>query len=266
VVAATIDIAGSIGPHLVPQDLWPNYQRFIRKVYGAHARELGWVPKPGESEDVRLLRPLVVGLVANRGDDPEIVEQGAALARNWLDDRTAIDPEMLPAALRTAARHGGKPLYDRMLAELKKSTDARERQRLLGGLAGFNSSELVKANFDLLLSGQVDPREGTVLLFAPLDNQDTRDLPFGLIRANYDQLVARLPRTSGTDYGASLPISGEAFCDAGHRKQVEEFFKDRSAKTTGGTMVLANTLETIGQCIALQDAQQAGVAAFLRAY
>jgi hypothetical protein len=41
----------------VPRDLMPNYQRFLRKNFGARAHELGWIGPPAESDEKRLLRP-----------------------------------------------------------------------------------------------------------------------------------------------------------------------------------------------------------------
>src|SRR5207244_5769442 len=41
---------------IVPDELHPNFARFIRTMFGARARQLGWVPAPGEGDDPRLLR------------------------------------------------------------------------------------------------------------------------------------------------------------------------------------------------------------------
>ena len=60
VVQRPIDLAFAPQSHLVPDNLMPNYRRFLLKNFQARAHELGWTPKPGESDDIRLLRPSLV--------------------------------------------------------------------------------------------------------------------------------------------------------------------------------------------------------------
>ncbi len=264
VASTTIAIVEGVGYQLVPENLRPNYQRFVRKVYGPRAHEMGWTSKPGESDDARLLRPELIGLVANEGEDPELVAQAVELARKWLDNHSAVEPDMVGVALNTAARHGDKALYDRMTALLKKTGDPHEHQDLLGALGSFRDPELVKANFQMLLNGEVDPRESLGLLFGPLGDPATRSLPFELVRDNYDALAAKLPSAADSDYSAFLPNVAGGFCDVQHRAEVAGFFKDRSAKAVGGPRILAHTLEAIDQCIAIRGAQQAGVSEFLK--
>ncbi|HVX66058.1 MAG TPA: M1 family aminopeptidase [Bryobacteraceae bacterium] len=264
VVTSTISIVQSVGFQLMPEELRPNFQRFIRKVYGARARELGWSSKPGESDEVRLLRPELISLVANQGEDAELIAEASRLARQWLDDRNAVQPDMVGVVLSTAAAHGDQALYERMLAELNRSSDAREHQELYGALGAFRSPAIVKSNFQLLLDGKADPREGIGMLFGPLYNYATRALPFELVRAHYDQLVARLPRAADSDTSAALPTLGAAFCDSSRRAEVASFFKERMARAVGGPRNLAHALETVDQCIAIRGAQEAGIAAFLK--
>ena len=266
VVEMTIGIVAGIGDTLVPEDLRPNYQRFVLKTYGQRARELGWLPKPGDSDDVRLLRPELVGFVADDGDDPALVRQAAELARKWLDDYNAIPEDVVSRVLGAAAMHGNRELYDRFAAELAKTEDSQVREEILGAMARFRDPALIKQNFNLLLRGEIDPREGMGLLYGPLGDVETRAIPFELVRANYDQLVARLPSTVDSDMAATLPEVGASFCDERSRGEVASFFKDRAAKASGGPRMLAQALESIGQCIAIRKLQEPSVAAFLRNY
>jgi alanyl aminopeptidase len=266
VVSSSIDVVEGIGRNLVSPSLEPNYRRFVRKVYGARARALGWTPKPGESDDASLLRPELVRFVAVEGDEPELSAAAGHLASTWLRDRSGIAPGMLGAVLETAAVHGGRPLYDRMTAELSKVRSPAERRALLGAIGAFRDPAIVKANFALLLKGEVDLREGRALLLAPLRTAATRALPFDLVRDNYDQLVSTLPSGGMGEMAARLPVIGSAFCDDRRRGEVEAFFKDRVAKTTGGERILAQILESIDQCIAIRKAQEPGVAQFLRSH
>jgi alanyl aminopeptidase len=266
VVSTTIRIVSWAGYNLTPPDLKPNYQRFVRKVYGPRAQDLGWTPKPGEKDDAHLLRPELVPFVADDGADPVLIAEALRLSSKWIEDRSGIAPGMIDAVLETAAAHGDRPLYDRMAAALAKTTEPTDRRALFAGMAAFRDPAIIKANFDLLLKSETDLREAAGLLFGPLQDPETRAIPFELVRDNYDQLIAKLPNGLLGEFAGYLPMAGRAFCDEKRRAEVEAFFKDRSTKTTGGARILAQTLESVGQCIAIRQAQEPSVAEFLRGY
>jgi len=266
VVSTTIHMVSGIGNNMVPTDLKSNYERFVNQVYGPRAHELGWTPKSGETDDAHLLRPELVQFVANDGADAALGAEAVRLATKWLEDRSLIAPGMLNAVLATAAAHGDRALYESMTAALPKTTDPAERRALLGGLAAFRDPALIKADFELLLKGEIDFRESAGLLFGALQYPETRAIPFEVVRDNYDQLISKLPEGLLGEFAGYLPVVGRAFCDQEHRDEVAAFFKDRSTKTNGGTRILAQTLESIDQCIAVRKAQEPSVAEFLKGY
>jgi alanyl aminopeptidase len=243
IVGSTVSIVAGIDSYLVPDELRPNYIRLIQKYYGARARELGWQPKPGEDDDTRLLRPTLLNLVANVGEDRTLIAEAGKLANRWLDDHKGISPDLVSLVLSTAARYGDRSLYDRFRAELAKTRDEKQRGQLISAISSFRDPEIAQANFDLFLAGELDARESFGLLFGPLGDPKTRQAPFQLVKQNYDRIVAKLPQMVGTDLSAYLPLSA-----------------------TGGPRMLAQALERISLCSARREAQQAEVAAFLRQY
>jgi len=70
VVTKTLRIVGDLGDHLVPDNLKPNYRRYMSDQYKQRAQQLGWKAKPGEDDDSHLLRPEIVGVVAEQAEDP----------------------------------------------------------------------------------------------------------------------------------------------------------------------------------------------------
>ncbi len=131
VVEGAMALAGAPREHLVPENLEANYQRFVLKNFQARARELGWIEKAGESDDVRLLRPHLLRMVATLGDDQTLAKQARELTDKWFSDPRAIQPDMLGSVLDTAAYYGDKNLLERFLAQYKKTQDRQERQRIL---------------------------------------------------------------------------------------------------------------------------------------
>lgn len=263
IVTSAADLAGSVDAHLVPDSLRPAYQRYICDTFGARARQLGWKPRPGESEDDRLLRPVLVALVARTGEDRQLIGEAQQLARAWLEDHSAVRAEVVNAVLNTAAQFGGATLFDRFLAAAKAEKGLRDRQRLISALGSFRSPVLAGRALALILDTAFDPRETVHLLFAPLQYEATRDLPFEFVQKNFDALVARLPRGVGSDAGAMLPDVGSAFCSREKHDEVKAFFADRIRHFTGGPRNLAQVLESIDVCAAVAKAQTPSVAEFL---
>lgn len=266
VTGAAVSIAAGIEQHLVPDELRPNYARFIEKSFGRRAHELGWMAKPGEDDDTRLLRKTLLDLVAGPGADKQLRAEAVRLARKWLDDHRAVDSEIAGDVLKLAARDGDLALWERVVAAAKKTRDEKERGRILGAMGSFKDPAIVKRNFELLVSGQFDIRQAMALLTGPLEYPETRALPFEFVKTHYDAIAARMPGEMGFDYKAMLPVVGSGFCSLERRSEVESFFKDRAAKATGGPRILAQVLERITQCNAMRSAQQASVAEFLRRY
>ncbi len=143
--------------------------RFIRQEFGEKALALGWLAKPGDTDDTRLLRQKLVPFVAGTGEEKELIEQAEMLARQWLETRRGIAPEMLEPVLRIAAEFGNRDLFNSLRTAAIQEREHHVREVLLEALGSFRNPELARASLDLLLSKDFDPRESFYpLLFGPL--------------------------------------------------------------------------------------------------
>src|SRR5690606_20431781 len=66
---AGMAMLGLLRPDVLPGEWLPHYERLLRAVVVPRARTLGWKPRPGESEDTRRLRQLLVTTAARSGRD-----------------------------------------------------------------------------------------------------------------------------------------------------------------------------------------------------
>jgi cytosol alanyl aminopeptidase len=267
VLARALDTA--VWPHdnLVPPALIPNYQRFLRKNFQPRARELGWVPKIGEPDDVRLLRPDLVSAVAIYGGDETLAKQARELTGRWFEDRAAISPDVTASVLTTAAYYGDVALFRRFLAAFQKTEDHQQKQRLLGAMAAFRDPAAVQAGLQAVLSGAIRLVDGfPLLLGAGRESPQTRKMPFEFLQAHFDEIMKGHPSIFGVDLGTYLPNVGATFCDAQSRNELQTFFGPRVEQYPGAPRALARVLEGIDLCIAGKTAQEPGVAAFLKRY
>jgi cytosol alanyl aminopeptidase len=263
VVEASLGIVKRVDD-MVPAALRPRYERFIQQYYGERARQLGWRSRPGESDDIKELRPDLLGLVAQEGNDRALATEARTLVERWLQDRSAIEPELVSTALVVAAYHGDAALFDKVYAAARatragaKGGERQERSRLLSTLAAFRDPALVDRALAIGLSGEFEPREAMVLLQAPFRQAETRARGHSFWKTHYDQIAGRLPEGMRAGPVRSLV----SLCDEQYRPDIESFYRPRLSRLAGGPRVINQTLEQLTLCAQARKAQSPGVAAF----
>lgn len=265
VISNALNLALSFRAHAVPEGMEPNYQRFLQRNFDARARKLGWAPKPGESENVTLLRSDIVPAMATYGGDQELAKTAEDLARQWLQTGSGVNPNMLASALSTAAFYGGEGLYQQYMRKLTASHDDQVRRRLLRAMADFRDAAVLHAGMEAVLNGKISFIEGGGLLFAGQQFKATRSIAFDFVKQHWDAIVSKMPR-EGFSFGTVLPRVGGAFCDASQRSEYVAFFEPRLAQIPEGRRAYRNTLESIDTCIATRKAEEPDVRAFLQQY
>jgi alanyl aminopeptidase len=253
---SVLGLVFSVREAMLPEDLRPGFARFVTMTFGKRTRALGFAPRAGEDEETSLLRPALVALLAERGDDKPLIAEASTVAQRWLDDPAAVPQDVATTALMITARRGGRPLFERIRAELKKSNHTQRRNALLSALANFRDPALANESLALMLGDELDPRERMRMLWR---DERTLDLSLAFVDRNF---LALRGRVSGEAMGA-MPNTFEGFCDEGHREAVSRVFKDRVSDLVGGPRNLAQALESISLCAAQRRAQESSLRAFL---
>jgi alanyl aminopeptidase len=162
--------------------------------------------------------------------------------------------------LGIAARNGDRAFFDRLRTAAKAEKERKDRNQLLGAMGGFRDPEIAKLAMSIALTDEFDARDSMTLVWGALGEEETRELADQFIKSNLDTFLARLPRNSGAGF---IGI-GAGFCDAAHRDDAAAFFKDKAPTYLGGPRSLARMIERADLCIARKQANEAGVAAFLK--
>ena len=88
----------------------------------------------------------------SEGNDRALAAEARTLVERWLQDRSAIEPELVSTALGVAAYHGDAALFDKLYAAARatraggKGGDRQERSRLLGDAGGVPRSGAGRAD------------------------------------------------------------------------------------------------------------------------
>jgi hypothetical protein len=245
---------------LVPENLEPNYARFIRKQFGKKARSLGWSTKKSDDSAKRSLRTQLLRLVGHEGGDKQIRAQARKLAERILKKPETADSDLAGTALSLAAEDGDLALYDRYLALAKSTKNRQLKSALLVGMGAFKQPELLKRNLELSLGDEFSMREVGALLQVPMADPKRRQAVWDFVKTNYDALSAKLPRLARS----YLIFTLVPFCDAEHLTEAKSFFTPKLEEIPGGKRTLAQAEEQMELCIAQRKAKQPSVVDFLK--
>jgi len=247
---------------LVPEAARASYQRAIRQLFGAAARKLGLNPRRGEPEDAALLRPTLVALVADQGDDAALLAEARRLSERWLGDHAAIAPELVDTVLHLAATRGDRALHERLLAALRAAKALQDRRRLVDALGAFRDPQLVGEQLALILGDELALTETIDLLDAAAAWRGTRELAWSFMVAHFDELARRLPKER---VGALLEL-GLGACTRAKRDETAAFFATRKNDVLGGPRDLAQILDRFDLCVAYRARHTPSLTKFLERY
>ncbi len=245
-VIGAVGFAGKRG--FFSAEALPKYAAYVRQTFGGRARSLGFTEKKGEPEDARILRPKLLELVGDQGEDTQLRGEARKIADRWLANHQATSPELASTALFLAALDGDAAFFDKLHAAAKAEGDRVERQRILAAMGDFRDPRLVEQGFQIYLSDEFDPREAIALVWGPSYDPRTREAATQFVRQSFDAVVSKMPR----DYGAGLASIAGGFCDDAHTQVLEEYFRPRVRAFPGGDRRFAQTLEQVRQCAAFK--------------
>ena len=255
--------AGSGREDWLPPAAVPRYRAWVKRTYGPSARKAGFAPRKGDTDDDKAVRVQLLWRMVRDADDATTQKRATRLAWTWLDDRTALAPEMIDPVLGMAAHTGDTTLYERLLAEARKANEALDkpaRERFLGALGGFRDGTLVERTRAMVLEDEFPILETYGFLWAGTDTVDGREAAWAFLVDHYDEIHGRLPR----DYRASLVwIASE--CTPASLERSQAFFAERTPKELSGPRRYQSFVESVTLCIARREQDTTSFVEFLTA-
>lgn len=247
----------------VPDTSRADYEAFARSLFAARARRLGWRSSASDAADVRGIRADVLRAAGLLGADPSLRHEAVALAKAWLKDETAIEPDIAGAALPVAVSAGDAGLTEALREFLIQTKDRTRRGQVVMALSFAGSRDSASLLLPLALDSRVEPMDALHLVISMSRSRATREDTLRFVMQHYDAFVARLPQGSTFDGAAGLLNVGGSLCTQRERDTFQQFFADRVQKIPGGPRQLTQVLEGIDACIAQRQAIEPGIAEFL---
>ena len=156
--------------------------------------DLGWDPRPGESDLVRQLRGDLLGALGKLGNDTAIQQQAGERYDRYRKDPAVVDSNVVPALVAILAHTGDEARYDEFLDLYRTASTPQEERRYLFSLASFRHEELLKHTLARTINGEIRTQDAPFIVGALLTNVYGRELTWEFVKANWDHMDRLFPK------------------------------------------------------------------------
>ncbi len=229
---------------LVPDELRPKYESWLRTTFGPGAKKVGFIPKDSDSIDLESTRTDLIGTVAWTAREPKLVAEAVALADKWRDL-----PQSIRELVLVIAVDANPALFERILKDAPAETDRARRQEMYEALGSVRDTQHQGAALALILDPKVDIRETMRMLYNGATDAN-RVVSQKFFRDHHDEIMKRIPQDETTSPIAGFSRLFTATCKADQRDAVADYVNRTFSKLPGGARVVKQAIEGMDQCIA----------------
>jgi len=248
-----------IHDYLAPPAARADYEAFIRTLLGPQVRNLGLSAAPGESDERRELRAVVVDTLASVGNDEQLMRQATMLTTDALAGRATLDATAGDAIVSAAARRGDRALWDALAAAADRATAPEEQYRYLYALADFEDPALVQRGLEHALSPGFRSQNMGRYLARFLSNPAVHSSAWSFVKQHWTELE---PKMSVAFADVRIVQALGSFCDPRDRDDIKSFLA--SHKLGSAARTVDQAIERIDNCIAIREAHKDDLAEWLR--
>lgn len=246
-----------IGQYLVSDSDRDGYRSWLRQFLRPAMNEVGWEPKPGDSDEQKTLRSRLFNALGYDARDPEALSEARKIADKALADPSSVDHELAGGTFGLAAINGGPDFYDKLMAAMKNPKSPEEYYMYFFTLPQFTDTKLLQRTLDFAISPDVRSQDALQLVTSVLANPAGQQLAWDFIRQHWSEME----KAGGPFASAQVVGATSVFCAAGLRDQVTEFFS--AHKVASAERSYKQSIERINNCVDLKTQQEPQLAAWL---
>jgi alanyl aminopeptidase len=259
IISSVMDDLASLKAPFITADLEEPFASYVRRTLAPARARYGVEPRSDDAEDVRLLRPSLIGWLGQEGRDPDVIRYCETSAEAYMQDPTAIDATIAGAVLGVSAAHGDRARFERFRAKFEASTVPADRSRYLSALGKFADPSIQDEVLAYALTDKVRVMDRWQLVGGMFGTESGRDKLFAWMTKNYDQLASGLP----TEFQALMPYMASG-CEKQRLDAVRKFFEAPAHRVDGTEANVAKVTEQIGDCLSLREREGKAVASYLK--
>jgi aminopeptidase N len=177
------------------------FRAFARAVLQPAFARVGWDRRPGEPDNVALMRRDLLATLG-RLDDPAVVAEAHRRFKRLVEDPASLSGADRLTVIGIAAEHADAATWDQLHAMAQKDRDVTDRGRLYAALGSAHDPELVDRALALALSGEPSATDAPDIITAAAGND--ADKAFDFIIAHRAQVDAMIEPSSRTSYFTNI--------------------------------------------------------------
>ncbi|MFQ5608217.1 MAG: M1 family aminopeptidase, partial [Candidatus Zixiibacteriota bacterium] len=259
VVRAALSGLGKVESAFVTDELKPSYAAYVRHTLSPAMNRFGMAPSQGEDETVAMIRPLLIGTLADAGRDKNALEHCVQTALKYLENPSSVDPALIGAALQVSAMNGDRALFDDYRRRFENASDPSDRRRFLSTLGHFKNPELRQEALRYAMEGPLRPQEFFSIPFSIASTSaEDADFIFEWMMEKYDEILKKVP----PQFKAFFP-SLAGGCSKERLEAAREFFAAEERQAPGIEVQLAKVTDQVTDCVSLREREGKAVAAYL---
>ncbi len=234
------------------------FRTWVRNQFRPLFDTLGWKAKPGDSDDIKSVRPQVIAALGFSGRDPELLHQATEVAQQYMRNPASVDPNVSGIALELAALTGDASLYEAYLQHFNTAVTPQEKYAYMQALTQFPQADLAQRTLAWTLSPAVRTQDAFRGIFGLLGNAHTHDVTWSYMKSNWPGLEKKMGPTLGYGFGEMAGM----FCSEQAKQDVEQWFA--AHPDPGGSRSLHQGLERLDTCVRMKNTQAQNLASWLR--
>lgn len=258
IVGSVIGNLGFIDRRMIGDKQRKKFGRYVQKMVLPHLRRIGLKPKAGESAEIALLRPTLLGTLANMGGDKKLRRVLKDDAKRFMKDPSSVAPDRARLAISVAAKDGDAALWEKMKTGVLEAKTPIVRSIYLRGLGGFKNPELAKKSYELLLDGTLRGQDYWSVIGGSFGDDERHAVLWEWVTTNYDRIIDNL----GDKRAHSIPWAATGFCSEEGVAKTKEFFANPERTPPGTERNLAQAIESIERCSRMKTTMAPGVEKF----
>ncbi len=233
------------------------FRSWLRGYLRPILQDVGWEPKPGESDEIRTMRGRVFNALGYDARDPQVLAEARKIADQAIDNPDSVDHELAGGALSIAALNGDEAFYDRLVTASKNAKSQEDYYGFLFTLSAFTNPKLLQRTLDYAISPDVRSQDTLQLIGAVFGNPVGQKEAWDFVLAHWDAIQ----KAGGPFASAAVVQASGSFCDAQMRDQLVSFFA--AHKIEAAERTYRQSIERINNCVDLKSQQEPQLASWL---
>ena len=228
-----------------PKDDIEQLKLFIANLYSRQVDKLGFDFQSGESDKIKLLRPLIISMAARCGHSSAIAEARRRFAQFIEGQHNAIHPNLRGTIYHIVIREGGQEEYDQVFKLYETLTVADQKLAALGALGSSRNPAIIQKALDLTTKDEIVRSQDVIYITrATGSNPVGRRLTWEFVKKHWNFFYSRYGLGGGISLLGRVVSTGcQEFTEDRDAEEVQSFFTDKDTSTFDRT--LQQSLERI---------------------